>query len=112
MTSYLFPSCSFALDRLIELEKLVGKDRLVVDVSCRKREGSWIVAMNRWQDMTDMKVNKGWCLMEAVSWKFPSHKVAHTSCLSLLCTKRDAGHACELLQVRSSQWTKVRITQG
>jgi phosphoribosylformimino-5-aminoimidazole carboxamide ribotide isomerase len=32
VTSYLFPDTKFSLDRLIELEKLVGKDRLVVDV--------------------------------------------------------------------------------
>jgi phosphoribosylformimino-5-aminoimidazole carboxamide ribotide isomerase len=59
VTSYLFPSCTFSLERLIQLEELVGKDRLVVDVSCRKRGDHWIVAMNRWQDMTDMRVNKG-----------------------------------------------------
>lgn len=59
VTSYLFPSCTFSLDRLLELEKHVGKARLVVDVSCRKRGNDWFVAMNRWQDMTDMQVNKG-----------------------------------------------------
>ncbi|UZJ51244.1 hypothetical protein CBS101457_000564 [Exobasidium rhododendri] len=58
VTSFLFPSCKFSLGRLTELEKLVGKDRLVVDVSCRKRGEHWVVAMNRWQDMTDMQVNK------------------------------------------------------
>ena len=32
VTSYLFPEATFSLDRLIELELAVGKDRLVVDV--------------------------------------------------------------------------------
>lgn len=32
VTSYLFPDAKFSLERLIELEKIVGKDRLVVDV--------------------------------------------------------------------------------
>lgn len=27
--------------------------------SCRRREDKWVVAMNRWQDLTDMEVNKG-----------------------------------------------------
>ena len=27
--------------------------------SCRKRGDRWIVAMNRWQDLTDMDVNAG-----------------------------------------------------
>jgi phosphoribosylformimino-5-aminoimidazole carboxamide ribotide isomerase len=69
VTSYLFPNAKFSLERLKELETLVGKDRLVVDVryslnnktkdSCRRREGKWLVAMNRWQTITDMEVNQG-----------------------------------------------------
>jgi len=27
--------------------------------SCRKLGDKWIVAMNKWQDMTDMEVNEG-----------------------------------------------------
>ena len=58
VTSYLFPSCKFSLERLQSLSARVGKQNLVVDVSCRKKADKWIVAMNRWQDMTDMEVNK------------------------------------------------------
>nr|BBI93157.1 actin [Moesziomyces antarcticus] len=58
VTSWLFPSCEFSLSRLEELSQRVGRERLVVDVSCRKRGDRWVVAMNRWQDMTDMEVNK------------------------------------------------------
>jgi phosphoribosylformimino-5-aminoimidazole carboxamide ribotide isomerase len=65
VTSHLFPACTFSMERLTELENLVGKERLVVDVSCRKRGEEWIVAMNRWQDMTDMQVNKGKDLRKA-----------------------------------------------
>jgi phosphoribosylformimino-5-aminoimidazole carboxamide ribonucleotide (ProFAR) isomerase len=32
VTSYLFPDGKFSMERLVELEDLVGKDRLVVDV--------------------------------------------------------------------------------
>jgi hypothetical protein len=32
VTSFLFPSCHFSLERLKNLSLLVGKDRLVVDV--------------------------------------------------------------------------------
>ena len=32
VTSYLFPDGNFSLARLIELENLVGKDRLIIDV--------------------------------------------------------------------------------
>ncbi|PWN49407.1 Phosphoribosylformimino-5-aminoimidazole carboxamide ribotide isomerase [Violaceomyces palustris] len=57
VTSYLFPDCKFSLERLEALRDLVGRENLVVDVSCRRKGDKWIVAMNRWQDMTDMEVN-------------------------------------------------------
>ncbi|KAK9897512.1 Phosphoribosylformimino-5-aminoimidazole carboxamide ribotide isomerase [Cystobasidium minutum MCA 4210] len=58
VTSYLFPGAKFSLERLQDLAKRIGKDRLVVDVSCRRRGDKWVVAMNRWQDLTDMEVNQ------------------------------------------------------
>lgn len=58
VTSYLFPNAKFSLERLQAISKLVGRDQLVVDVSCRRKEDKWIVAMNRWQDLTDMEVNE------------------------------------------------------
>ncbi|KAL9937402.1 hypothetical protein V8E36_003811 [Tilletia maclaganii] len=58
VTSYLFPECNFSEERLKTLSELVGKDRLVVDVSCRRREDKWVVAMNRWQSLTDLDVNQ------------------------------------------------------
>ncbi|GJN87128.1 hypothetical protein Rhopal_000073-T1 [Rhodotorula paludigena] len=57
VTSYLFPGAKFDEDRLRRLAEKVGKERLVVDVSCRRRDNRWIVAMDRWQVMTDMEVN-------------------------------------------------------
>lgn len=66
VTSYLFPSCKFSKERLLEMEKAAGgREKLVVDVSCRKRQNGvsaqsqtcWIVAMNKWQDLTDMQVD-------------------------------------------------------
>jgi phosphoribosylformimino-5-aminoimidazole carboxamide ribotide isomerase len=41
------------------LEKKVGKEKLIVDISCRKREDGWVVAMNGWKTLTDMWVTKG-----------------------------------------------------
>lgn len=43
-----------ALDALVAA---VGPARLVIDLSCRRDpKGGWIVAMNRWQTPTDMRV--------------------------------------------------------
>ncbi|RCH78525.1 Enzyme that catalyzes the fourth step in the histidine pathway, partial [Rhizopus azygosporus] len=58
VTSWLFPDGKFSLDRLKQLCERIGKDKLVVDVSCRRKDDKWIVAMNKWQTMTDMEVNK------------------------------------------------------
>jgi len=35
------------------------KDKLVIDLSCRRKGDSWWVAMNKWQDLTDMEINEG-----------------------------------------------------
>ncbi|KAI4243744.1 MAG: hypothetical protein L6R40_003357 [Gallowayella cf. fulva] len=60
VTSYLFPEARFSLDRLnavlATLDNDVGK--LVIDLSCRRLGGRWIVAMNKWQTMTDMEVTQ------------------------------------------------------
>lgn len=37
--------------------KAVGKDRLVLDLSCRKHEGQYHVATNRWQTISSLAVN-------------------------------------------------------
>ncbi|KAJ3563274.1 hypothetical protein NP233_g9039 [Leucocoprinus birnbaumii] len=58
VTSYLFPDAKFSLERLKAISDAVGKDRLVVDVSCRRRGDKWLVAMNKWQDITDMEMSK------------------------------------------------------
>lgn len=31
----------------------------MVDISCRKREEGWVVAMNGWKTLTDTYVTKG-----------------------------------------------------
>lgn len=31
----------------------------MIDLSCRKKDDTWFVAMNKWQTITDMEVNKG-----------------------------------------------------
>jgi len=58
VTSYLFPIGKFSLQRLQDLSTKVSKERLVVDISCRRTKYGWTVAMNKWQDLTDINVNK------------------------------------------------------
>lgn len=58
VTSWLFsPSGHFLPERLEELVGIAGRDRLVIDLSCRRdHEGGWTVCMNRWQSLTSMAV--------------------------------------------------------
>jgi phosphoribosylformimino-5-aminoimidazole carboxamide ribotide isomerase len=68
VTSHLFPGARFAMERLQGVLDALGgeRGRLVVDLSCRRAKGEeggvgggarWIVAMDKWQTLTDMEVN-------------------------------------------------------
>ncbi len=57
VTSWLFDSDGHLLpERLDALVAEVGRERLVLDLSCRAKGGGWVVAMNRWQTLTDLPI--------------------------------------------------------
>lgn len=57
VTSYLFETDgSFSETRLQKMVAAAGKDRLVIDLSCKATADGWTVAMNRWQTLTDLHV--------------------------------------------------------
>lgn len=57
VTSALFsPTGLFLPEALASLVRAVGKDRLVIDLSCRKTPSGWTVAMNRWQTLTQTEI--------------------------------------------------------
>jgi phosphoribosylformimino-5-aminoimidazole carboxamide ribotide isomerase len=58
VTSYLFEGGRLSRTRLRELAAAVPPDRLVIDLSCRKHEGNYWVATDRWQTITDLEVNR------------------------------------------------------
>ena len=58
VTSYLFENGELSLKRLEASVRAVGKDRLVVDLSCRRsRDGECYVATNRWQTVTRTRLD-------------------------------------------------------
>ena len=58
VTSYLFDlNGAFLPERLDQLMAEVGRERLVIDLSCRAKADGWVVAMNRWQNQTDLLVD-------------------------------------------------------
>jgi phosphoribosylformimino-5-aminoimidazole carboxamide ribotide isomerase len=58
VTSYIFNDGALHMDRLKEMVALVGKERLVLDLSCRKKEGTYYVVTNRWQQFTQFEINE------------------------------------------------------
>ncbi|PVV02043.1 hypothetical protein BB560_003515, partial [Smittium megazygosporum] len=58
VTSSLFKNKKFDLEKLVLFEKAIGKDRLVVDLSCRRVSDGWVVAMDKWQTKTDLMINR------------------------------------------------------
>lgn len=56
VTSYVFQNGRIHYDRLKELVRLVGKEHLVLDLSCRKREDRYYIVTDRWQRFTEEAV--------------------------------------------------------
>ena len=57
VTSWLFPEGHFAPERVAALVQAVGRERIVIDLSCRRRDGAWLVAIDRWQRLTEFAVD-------------------------------------------------------
>ncbi len=56
VTSWIFHDGQVDMERLEELALLVGKNRLVLDLSCRWRENGYYVVTERWQRFTDLRL--------------------------------------------------------
>ena len=63
VTSHVFSEGQIHMERLRKMVEICGKERLVLDLSCRKRPDSkndnsdaYYVVTNRWQTFTDYKV--------------------------------------------------------
>ena len=65
VTSYVFCDGRIHYERLEELRKAVGKEHLVLDVSCRKVDGVYRVVTDRWQKVTEEVVEEA--LLEKLS---------------------------------------------
>ncbi|KIY73635.1 Phosphoribosylformimino-5-aminoimidazole carboxamide ribotide isomerase [Cylindrobasidium torrendii FP15055 ss-10] len=102
VTSFLFPGARFSFERLQAISSVVGKDKLVVDVSCRRRGDSWYVAMNKWQDITDMEVSKA--SLELLS-EYCSEFLIHAADVEGLCQGID-----EQLVAALRDWTRIPTT--
>lgn len=100
ITSWLFnKEGKFLQENLSEISQLCGKERLVVDLSCRRtKDNKWIVAMNKWQTLTDMELN-------AITFKelctYTNEFLIHAADVEGLCKGID-----EELVAKLYEWTK------
>ena len=58
VTSYLFEGGQFSWERLEAIKAVTGKERLILDLSCRRTASGWNIATDRWQTVTGLAVNE------------------------------------------------------
>jgi phosphoribosylformimino-5-aminoimidazole carboxamide ribotide isomerase len=57
VTSHVFEKGTIHRERLASLVRRVGKERLVLDLSCRKRGDDYFIVTDRWQKFTDVAIS-------------------------------------------------------
>lgn len=58
VTSYVFRDGAVDYENLKGLVKAIGKERLVLDLSCRAKDGTYYVVTDRWQKFTEFEMNE------------------------------------------------------
>ncbi len=56
VTSYVFREGRISYEHLDGIRREVGREHLVLDLSCRKKDGRYYVVTDRWQRFTDTEV--------------------------------------------------------
>lgn len=57
VTSYIFENGKLSYERLNRLVSAVGKEHIVLDLSCRKKDNRFFVVVDRWQTFTDVCIS-------------------------------------------------------
>lgn len=58
VTSYVFREGQVDRSRLKQLKETVGKEHLVLDLSCRKKEDGYYIVTDRWQNFTKERLSE------------------------------------------------------
>lgn len=102
VTSYVFHDGAIDYDRLRTLRDKIGKEHLVLDLSCRKKEDGYYVVTDRWQKFTKERVTPE--LLELLSDDCDEYLIHAVD-----VEGKKAGLEVELLQLLS-QFTKLPVT--
>lgn len=102
VTSYVFRDGRLDEERLQALVRAVGADRLVLDLSCRKRGNDYFVVTDRWQKFTQLTVCRD------------TLQVLSTSCAEFLIHAADVEGLCRGIDLdlvtRLAEWSPIPTT--
>jgi phosphoribosylformimino-5-aminoimidazole carboxamide ribotide isomerase len=102
VTSWVFREGRLDGARLAELLKITGPERLVLDLSCRKRGQDYFVVTDRWQKFTELKISAE--VLQTLA-KSCAEFLVHAVDVEGLCRGIDR----ELVEVLG-RWTPIPVT--
>lgn len=102
VTSWVFREGRIDRERLQELVRRIGKERLVLDLSCRRRADDYFVVTDRWRNFTDTTVSEDTLTDLANSC---AEFLVHAVDVEGLCAGVDMG-----LVEKLGQWSPIPIT--
>ncbi|MBQ4218496.1 MAG: phosphoribosylformimino-5-aminoimidazole carboxamide ribotide isomerase [Butyrivibrio sp.] len=59
VTSYVFKDGEINYTNLQKLKEAVGREKVVLDLSCKNVDGKYYIVTDRWQKLTDVELNEG-----------------------------------------------------
>ncbi len=102
VTSYIFQDGKLNWRNLEKIVAKIGKERLVIDLSCKERDGKYVVVTNQWQTYSDFEVNAANISeLEAYCDEFLIHAVD---------VEGKRGGIEEKLAVQLAEWTTIPTT--
>lgn len=102
ITSYVFQNGEIHWSNLERLVEAVGKEHVVLDLSCRKKDNKYYVVTNRWQTFTEVEVTEQ--LLETLS-KYCDEFLVH----GVDVEGKASGVEKELVKLLAS-WNGIPIT--
>jgi phosphoribosylformimino-5-aminoimidazole carboxamide ribotide isomerase len=102
LTSWIFQAGRVDMDRLKLLVETIGRERLVLDLSCRRRDGKYYVVTDRWQRFTELVIGPATLLDLA---QFCAEFLVHAVDVEGLCSGIDE----ELVQ-NLGTWSPIPCT--
>ncbi len=102
VTSYVFQDGKINMTRLRQLVDAVGRQRLVLDLSCRKRDNDYYIVTDRWQKFTEVVISEE--VLAQLS-TFCDEFLIHAADVEGKCS----GIECDLVE-KLARWTPIPTT--